>query len=332
MTITISQQVFNDLFQETVEYSLHPDANDLLDVMYKYPQPIGQGYWRVIQLREGLELTIGDLQLRDRMVSIHPEQERHEIEYHFHFSGAHGDRRASVGSGEYGFFGIGLDGKRTCDCSDRQAYLEVIVCMKPQLLYSFASNQVGELPPALQLWIGQLDREHYCRSGNASLSMQRVARQILQCPYRGIAKRLYLEAKALELMAMLVVEEIKIWEGNSTSQPQKPDVVERVHQAREILLRKLDNPPSLIELAQQVGLNSRALKEGFRTCFGKPAFAYLHHHRLEQARQLLETKDMKVAEVAAAVGFANQSYFAEAFRKKFGFNPKHYQMRRKKFL
>jgi len=123
--------------------------------------------------------------------------------------------------------------------------------MKPQLLYSFASNQVEELPPALQPWIGQLDREHYCRSGNASLAMQRVARQIVQCPYQGIAKRFYLESKALELMAMLIVEEIEIWVDSSESYPLKPDVVERVRHAREILLRRLDNPPSLIELAQR---------------------------------------------------------------------------------
>lgn len=315
MTITISQQTYDDLFQETVERSQHPDPDDPLDVMYKYPEPLGQGYWRNIQLREGLELTIGDLQLRDRMVTKHPEQEQQEIEYHFHFCGGHEDRCASIGSGEYGFYGVGLAPQKICDCSDRQPYLEVIIYMKPQSLYSFISSQAGELPPALQGWIGQLNREHYCRSGNASLSMQRVARQILQCPYQGIAKRFNLESKALELMAMLVVEEIEIWGGNSTHS-LKSDVIERIYHAREILLRRLDNPPSLIELAQMVGLNSRALKEGFRACFGKPAFSYLHHYRLEQARQLLEIESMKVAEVAAAVGFNNQGYFAEAFRKK----------------
>lgn len=78
MTITISQQAFNELFQETVERSQHPDPDDPLDVMYKYPQPVGQGYWRDIHLRQGLELTIRDLQLRDRMVTKHPEQERQQ--------------------------------------------------------------------------------------------------------------------------------------------------------------------------------------------------------------------------------------------------------------
>lgn len=91
MTITISQQAFDHLFQETVERSQHPDLDDPLDVVYKYPEPLGQGYWRNIQLREGLELTIGDLQLRDHMVTKHPEQEQQEIEYHCHFSDGHRD-------------------------------------------------------------------------------------------------------------------------------------------------------------------------------------------------------------------------------------------------
>ncbi|MGG6268939.1 helix-turn-helix domain-containing protein [Leptolyngbya sp. AN03gr2] len=38
----------------------------------------------------------------------------------------------------------------------------------------------------------------------------------------------------------------------------------------------------------------------------------------------------EVSEVAQAIGFANRSHFAEAFRKKFGVNPKDYQMQRRK--
>jgi AraC-like DNA-binding protein len=38
-----------------------------------------------------------------------------------------------------------------------------------------------------------------------------------------------------------------------------------------------------------------------------------------------------VSEVAQAVGFANRSYFALAFKKRFGVNPKAYQQCRKYF-
>ncbi|MEH2466211.1 helix-turn-helix domain-containing protein [Nostoc sp.] len=51
-----------------------------------------------------------------------------------------------------------------------------------------------------------------------------------------------------------------------------------------------------------VKLNEYALKRGFLQVFGKPLFAYLHDYRLEQARQLLETGEMKVSEVAQKIG------------------------------
>lgn len=86
---------------------------------------------------------------------------------------------------------------------------------------------------------------------------------------------MYLEGKVLELMGILVAQEVEIQNGNSKPLPLKPDVVDRVYLAREILLQRLDNPPSLIELARQVGLNDYLLKQAFRACFGTTAFNYI---------------------------------------------------------
>lgn len=330
MTITLSQQTFDELFQEMVEPSQHPDPDDELDVVYKYPQLLGQGYWRKIQLRQGLELVIGDLQMRDRMIILQPEQEHDWLEYHFHFSGEHYDEYRAVGGGGYSLVGSGLDPKQTSDCSDKNSFLEVNILMEPESLYSFAANQQGQLPQVLQPWIRQSDQIYYCRCGTATSEMQTVARQILRCPYQGVAKRFYLEGKALELMGMLVAQEIETKDANNHLHTLNPDVVDRVHHARDILVTRLSNPPSLMELSKAVGLNDYLLKQGFRQVFGTTAFSYLHHYRLEQARQLLETGDMKVSKVANVVGFVSHSYFAAAFRKKFGFCPKQYQMQQKR--
>lgn len=328
MTITISEQAYDELFEATVERSQHPDPDDLLDVMYKFPQPIGQGYRREIELRPGLVLTILDMQLHERMILVLPEREQW-LEYHFHFSGEHQDEYTSIGDRQYIFCGSGLAPQETLDAKDRKPFLEISIHMAPELLRSFTGDAAGQLPPQLQPLIRQSDQQYYCRCGTATLTMQSVAQQILQCPYRGITKRLYLESKVLDLMGILIRQEVEMQDDKSNSLGLKPDVVERAYHAREILWQRLDNPPSLVELAQMVGLNSRALKEGFRACFGQPVFSYLHQYRLEQARQLLETEDMKVSEVAEIVGFGDRSYFAKAFRKKFGFNPKDYQMQRK---
>lgn len=83
----------------------------------------------------------------------------------------------------------------------------------------------------------------------------------------------------------------------------------------------MDDPPSLLALARQVGLNDFKLKRGFRQVFGTTAFGYLHDQRMERARQLLEERRFNVTEVACTVGYANPSHFAAAFKRKFGVNP-----------
>ena len=79
-----------------------------------------------------------------------------------------------------------------------------------------------------------------------------------------------------------------------------------------------------MQLSRMVGLNDCTLKKGFREVFDTTAFGYLYNYRLETARNLLETRNAKVTDVVRMVGFKDRSYFAAAFRKKFGVNPSIY--------
>ncbi|MEH1845433.1 MAG: AraC family transcriptional regulator [Nostoc sp.] len=207
--------------------------------------------------------------------------------------------------------------------------LLVGVHLEPELLQSFIGNSSGELPKALQHLTRSPQQPYHFRSNVMTPMMQYYVQRILYCPYQGIIKRTYLESKVLELLALLLEQEAEIQMGSRTPKPLKSGTLERILYARDLLLQQIDNPPSTAELARLVKLNEYALKCGFLQVFGKPLFTYLHDYRLEQARQLLETGDMKVSEVAQKIGFASRNYFAAAFRKKFGINPKQYLMQRK---
>jgi AraC-like DNA-binding protein len=324
MTITISRQAYDELlYQQTVERSQHPDSEDLLDIIYQFPPALGQGYWREIQLREGLELTIGNLQLRDRLIQKNPEGDNC-LEYHFHFSGVHQDGCHCIGGGQYGFYGSGLFPQDICDSGEREPYLEIVICIQPKLLYSFASDREGQLPSALQPWIRPPDKELYSRLGTANPAMRTVSKQIIKCPYQGITKRIYLEGKVLELIAMLIAEEIEFDDGDRKFNLCTSNSAERIHYARDILLQQLNAPPSLAVLARQVGLNECSLKRGFRQTFGTTVFGYLHNYRLEQAKQMLESGTWKVGEAAKIVGYKDITAFGRAFRQKFGLLPRDY--------
>lgn len=258
-----------------------------------------------------MHLRIGNFRFCDRIVTSYPEWEANCLEYHFHFSGEHQTEHFSLGAGQFAVSGSGSVPKETFDALDTQPYLEVIINIKPDTLHSFIGDSAGELPPELQPLIRPSDQEQYCRTGTAGPAMQTVARRIIQCPYQGIGKRLYLEGKALELLGLLVTQEVEIRDGTIPSHFPKPYVVDRIHHARDILLQRLDNPPSLLELARQVGLNEYLLKPGFRQVFGTTAFGYLRDHRLEQARKLLETAIYSVEEVAHIVGYQLEHQFGD---------------------
>ncbi|GAB4341955.1 MAG: hypothetical protein OHK0047_33800 [Leptolyngbyaceae cyanobacterium] len=99
--------------------------------------------------------------------------------------------------------------------------------------------------------------------------------------------------------------------------------LERLYQAQAILRQDLENPPSLLELAKQVGLNDYKLKSGFRQIFGTTVFGYLHQQRMQRAYELLTSSDLKVTEVASQVGYTSLSAFSTAFKKSFGISPSH---------
>jgi AraC-like DNA-binding protein len=149
--------------------------------------------------------------------------------------------------------------------------------------------------------------------------MHTALQQLVQAPYRGMMQRLFLESKVLELLALQLMQ---IQEADSTLSVRiKPSEIEQVHQAKEILLSNLLQPPTILDLAKQVGLHHMKLKKGFRQVFGTTVFGYLSNYRMELARQLLHEGQLSVTAIAETVGYANQGHFAAAFRRKFGVTP-----------
>lgn len=330
MTITLSQHDYWSLFQKAEEQTV--SGGDQFDVVFKYPEQLGRGYRRDIQLRDGLDLAIAHCQLHNPVTIQSPERE-HPLEYSFYLSGGYRSPQHSVSAEHYLLCGSGTAPKETIEWMKAEQ-VEVNVHLDPVLVKTWMNQTPDGVPQELQHLIQDPSQRYYVRGGAITGAMQTALQQILHCPFHGITKRIYLESKVWELMALLIEQELHRYhdqrndqrndDDQRTSYSLKPDDVDRIHQARAILLQRFDNPPSLIELARQVGLNDCTLKRGFRQVFGTTAFGYLHDYRLEQAKQLLEERQLNVSEIAHAIGFSNRSYFAAAFRKKFGATPREY--------
>jgi AraC family transcriptional regulator, transcriptional activator of the genes for pyochelin and ferripyochelin receptors len=174
--------------------------------------------------------------------------------------------------------------------------------------------------PLKQLFQGQsLPRFHHCL-GQTTLAMQQILTQIWQAPYQGGLQQLYLESKVLELFTMQFAQACALPTTTAATKLTAADC-ESLHQARQILVERVNDPLSLIGLARLVGLNDRKLKQGFRQLFGMSVFGYLRDYRLQQAQVLLTNPNLNVTDVAHCIGYASLPSFSKAFRQKFGYSP-----------
>ncbi|PHI18750.1 hypothetical protein CEQ90_16475 [Lewinellaceae bacterium SD302] len=95
-----------------------------------------------------------------------------------------------------------------------------------------------------------------------------------------------------------------------------------IRNAESILVSRLQEPPTIPELARMVGINQQTLKQGFRQLYGETINQYLNEKRLEQAGILMRGGELSLKEVALAVGYSNASYFSRKFKEKYSVVPR----------
>ncbi|MEM7061662.1 MAG: AraC family transcriptional regulator [Cyanobacteria bacterium P01_B01_bin.77] len=332
MVIRLTEYECEEQFQEANADELNWDPIDELDSTWKYDARFAQGWLRIIDLREGIALRIDQSQSTDRILIDSFEVECHYITCCFLLSGnaqcsmvsKPSEPFLSYATGQYCLRSNGLWPKFIEDYTI-QPWCSVAVTIHSKILRSFAVCPENGISKSLQHLFKTSSQEFFACSRDIQPMMATVLQQILHCPYQGMIKRAYLESKAIELIALVLDHEVVVQQGAIKEDSLKPDQLERIYYAKEILLQDLSNPPSLSELAQQAGLNEFILKRGFRQTFGTTVFGELQGHRMETARQLLVARNTKISEVAHQVGYASGRAFARAFRRQFGMGPKAYQ-------
>ena len=152
-----------------------------------------------------------------------------------------------------------------------------------------------------------------------------VLQQIINSSVNSSIKGLYITGKIYELLSLHFQHD----ESNLAEYcPFLVDEqnVQKIRKAKDIIIAKMAEPPSLQELANEIGLNIKKLKEGFKQIYGDTVYSFLFDYKMEHARRLLESNQHNVNEVGLKVGYSTASHFIAAFKKKFGTTPKKYVM------
>jgi AraC-like DNA-binding protein len=321
------------LLSVTEALSQHPQAEPIQSIRQPRTIPLidttgkSRGYRQEVDLRLGLNILIDDYTLREDLIVETGEGKPCEpsltFEMSFMLSGYnHGEKVQPCHNFFLAHWCDRDGGPFPWQAGER--VLKFDIHIEPALFKTLVGQQFEVLPsPLSQLVQNPLPSQNYFRHLHpTTAAMQSAIHQILHCPYQGLTRWLFWEGKVLELIALRL-------EQLSQSRQQRSGLhaedIDRIHYASDLLLQRLDNPPSLIELARLAGLNDYKLKQGFRQVFGTTVFGYLQAYRMERAKQLLAQPNFNIAGVARATGYASQSHFCHMFKQQFGMTPRHYR-------
>ena len=194
----------------------------------------------------------------------------------------------------------------------------IISIKKFHSLFSEDANQIHFLSP-------ENNTKKYYDTRTVSPAMSVVLSQILETKIHESMKALYFKGKVYELLSLFFNK------NEDTDVEQCPFLVDeenvrKIRKAKEIILNHMTEPPTLQDLASEIGLNLKKLKEGFKQIYGDTVYGYLLDHKMNEARSMLNTKQYNINEISLRLGYSTSSHFIAAFKKKFGTTPKKYLM------
>lgn len=321
MTLILNQSDWDELFQQAPKPKLDNLVLDNFEELISgVPKCLGRGFSREIELSPGLSLTLSDCKYSRDWI-LKETAHDHLIEIGICLSGfvrcdIHPvfDRTRSYFSGS----GISPAYVEEGRSGERTTYIDIEI--EPEVLKSFfLSDRQWHSEPMQQLFKGDDWKVSFYPIVTAKV--RSLAQQLWNTSYQGGQRRLYLQSKVFELL-VTQLDLIGVGQDQNSGNSPKPTTIERIYDARDIMLANLENPPSVLELAQQVGVSVGTLQRRFQELFGMTVFGYLTDQRMVMAEQLLRQGDCTVAETGAIVGYSNPGHFAVAFKRKFGITPK----------
>lgn len=293
---------------------------------------LGNGFILTKVIRSGMFMTIQSLEFFEPVsFSFLPHP---HVDLHFALSGGFIIFR---NAGDHNGYKLNIRQNR------RALYNTTSTDGRTQTIFTYPPNQkhvslsITFTPDCFEKYIGSLEDsatqnlklpESFISpllKGPVSSDMAIIINQIINTSFSGLSWEVFLEAKVLELIAHHINSISVSTADNRLPNALKEYDLDKIRNAKNILLSDIQNPPSLMKLAHSVGLNDFKLKIGFRYLYGDSVFRYLNSYRMEQAKILLMNNEYSVLDIANRVGYSSPSHFTASFKKRFGICPRQYR-------
>ena len=202
--------------------------------------------------------------------------------------------------------------------SPKSNVLSVLISIKKfHKLFSEDSNNI-------QFLKDENANQKYYYENKISNPIFLVLNELKRFDINSSTKNLFLKAKIYELFSHLYNRNRDL---NVEQCPflTNEENFKKIKKAKDIIIENMTNPPSLVELSEEINLSLKKLKEGFKKIYGKPVYQFLIEYKMELAKKLLSENNFNVNEVSLKLGYSTASHFITAFKNKYGLTPRSFK-------
>ena len=98
-----------------------------------------------------------------------------------------------------------------------------------------------------------------------------------------------------------------------------------IEESLNYIKEHLEDDLSLEQIAQHIHINESYFSRTFKKECGNSVISYINNLRINKAKELLATSNLKTFEISEAVGIHDPAYFSVLFKKNTGMSPKAYR-------
>jgi len=161
-----------------------------------------------------------------------------------------------------------------------------------------------------------------------SIKSEEIITEILSANFTDNSKRLFIESKILELLAIQINENVTTNKDFISNDM----VTKKIYEVERIVTTDLTAQYSILQLTKLVSLNEFVLKKEFKRIFRKTIFDYTLSLKMKKAAQLLIHTNKPIYEISDCIGYKNPTHFTAAFKKLNDCTPKKYRTTNKTAL
>jgi AraC family transcriptional regulator len=231
---------------------------------------------------------------------------------------AHHHDRACIAVMLAGSFDLRFPGGPVCDCLPGTLTVEPVGDTHCNCMGTAGAEVLVIQPdPAardlLQPVADFLDGIRQLRHPSLTLLARRMAAEVVR---PDAVTPMALEGLALELLVQAARART---EADGAGRPAW------LHRAEAMLRARFTEPLTVAEVAQEAGVHPAHLARTFRVHLHCSIGGFLRRLRVDEAAALLRRSDQPIAQVAARVGFADQSHLTRRFREQMGTTPERWR-------